>query len=346
MFPDFWGNRNAVEALTGMIAGGRIPQTLLFAGPEGVGKATLARRFAAELLGRAELIERDDLSLEENLSVVAGRERWPADKRNDDPLVFGTHPDFLTFAPDGPLRQISIQQMRLLKERSPFMPLHGDRRVFLVDHLDRANEQAANSLLKTLEEPPPHLVLIVTAENAFDLLPTIRSRCVILNLTPLPAEQMHAFARTRDLDQLDKRIALAEGCPGVAATLDLEIWDKRRRAMLALLEVASGTLPYASWVPVSESLSRGKAEKLDLLLRAMYPLLSDLLALKTRGAVARNQDLAEPLGRIAGRVDFTWIAEAGRRTDELVGLVRRNIQKTVALDGLIAALGRVRAAAL
>ena len=72
----------------------------------------------------------------------------PADKRNDDPLFFGTHPDFLTFPPDGPMRQISIPQMRLLKERAQFKPLHGERRVFLIDQADRANEQAANSLLE------------------------------------------------------------------------------------------------------------------------------------------------------------------------------------------------------
>ena len=91
----------------------------------------------------------------------------------------------MTFAPDGPLRQITIPQSRLLKERAAFMPMHGNRRIFLIDHIDRANEQAANSLLKTLEEPPSHLLLIMTAENAYDLLPTIRSRAVPFQFAPL-----------------------------------------------------------------------------------------------------------------------------------------------------------------
>ena len=121
----------------------------------------------------------------------------PADKRNDDPLFFGTHPDFLTFAPDGPLRQIGIPQMRLLKERAQYKPLHGARRIFLIDQADRAGEQAANSLLKTLEEPPDHLILILTAENVYDLLPTIRSRSVVLNFSPLSNEEMKEFARAR-----------------------------------------------------------------------------------------------------------------------------------------------------
>src|SRR5215831_2142443 len=159
MFENFWGNRHVTHALEQMVALDRLPQTMLFAGPEGVGKATLARRLGAHLLGHGELIERDDLSLPDNVNTIATRERLSAEKRNEDPLLFATHPDFVTFAPDGPLRQISIQQTRLLKERAQYLPNQGKRRVFVIDHVDRANDQAANSLLKTLEEPPDHLVL-------------------------------------------------------------------------------------------------------------------------------------------------------------------------------------------
>ena len=109
MFENFWGNAHVTQALEQMIAHGRLSQTLLFSGPEGVGKATLARRLGSHLLRHPEQIEQDDLSLPHNLEIVAGREKWPADKRNEDPLLFSTQPDFVTFAPDGPMRQISIQ---------------------------------------------------------------------------------------------------------------------------------------------------------------------------------------------------------------------------------------------
>src|ERR1700722_5991493 len=207
MFENFSGNAHVTAALDRMIEQERIPQTLLFAGPEGIGKATLARRFGARLLGGADKIGQDDLSLAHNLAIVAGREKWPAEKRNEDPLLFATHSDFVTFAPAGPLRQSSIPQRRLVKEVARYKPLHGSRRVFLIDHIDRANEQAANSLLKTLEEPPDHLVIVMTAQNPYDLLPTIRSRAVILPLTPLSNDDMVAFLKTPGVNQRSGALA-------------------------------------------------------------------------------------------------------------------------------------------
>src|SRR5581483_8747013 len=138
MFPDFYGNRSVVETLSQMIECRRIAQTIILSGPEGVGKATLVRRFASALLGDKTKIEQDDLSLPQNDAIIDEREKWTADKRNDDPLLFSIHPDFVTFPPEGPLRQITIQQMRLLRERAQFKPLKGEHRVFLINHLDRA----------------------------------------------------------------------------------------------------------------------------------------------------------------------------------------------------------------
>ena len=339
MFEGFWGNRHVVEAIEHMIAQDRLAQTLLFSGPEGVGKATLARRLGARLLGHAELIERDDLSLPENLEIVAARERWPSEKRNEDPLLFATHPDFVTFAPDGPLRQISIQQSRLLKERAPYLPHKGKRRIFLIDHVDRANEQAANSLLKTLEEPPEHLVLIMTAENAYDLLPTIRSRAVPFQFAPLAREEMRAFVEARGMEEPERRVALAAGSPGVAVSLDLAVYDKRRAAMLTLLQTAAGVAPFGAWMPASEAISRSKSEKLDAYLKVLYELFRDLLILREGGASEiRNQDIRRELEALAGKVDFAWIRRAVVRVDEIAELVRRNIQKAIALDALIVEL--------
>jgi DNA polymerase-3 subunit delta' len=340
VFPNFYGNRPVAEALYQAVQSGRVPQTLLLAGPQGVGKATLARRLAAALLGEAEKIERDDLSLPENQAYIREREKWPAERRNEDPLIFASHPDFVTFAPDGPLRQISIQQMRLLKEMAQYKPLRGGCRVFLIDELDRANEQAANSLLKTLEEPPEHLILVATAENVFELLPTIRSRSVIFYMTPLSQEEMAEFVRARKLSDPERRIALAQGRPGLAVSLDLEAYDRQREAMLTLLEVAAGAAPFSAWIRQSES-ATVRQERLEVLLTVLYGLLRDVLVLsrdrEDRFAL-RNADIRPRLESLAARVDFPWLRRAVDRVDELASLVRRNIQKNLALDALIAEL--------
>jgi DNA polymerase-3 subunit delta' len=336
---NFLGNKAAREALAGMIERQRIPQTILLAGPEGVGKATLARRFAQELLGYdAHKIDQDDLSLEANVSVRTDRLKWTSEKRNEDPLMFGSHPDFLTVAPDGPLEQISIQQMRLVKERAPMKPLRGKWRVFLIDGIDRANIQAANSLLKTLEEPPEHLILMLTARNAYDLLTTIRSRAVMLNMGRLSAAEMDLFLKDRGVDNPKRRLALAEGSPGVAVGLDLETYDRRRTAMLTLMRVAAGLEQFGAWMKHSDSIGARKTEKLGQYIEVLYSLIEDALRVLHGAAAAKNADIQRDLEALTAKVSFDWLRKMTARADELVELERRNIQKSIALDALAAGM--------
>ena len=335
MIENFFGNESTVETLSQMISSERIPQTILLSGPEGIGKATLARRFASAVLGDTRQIERDDLSLPDNLAIISDREKWASDKRVDDPLLFASHQDFITFPPDGPLRQISIQQMRLLKERAQFNPSRGKRRVFLIDRIDRANEQAANSLLKTLEEPPDYLIILMTVENAYDLLPTIRSRAVPMQMRRLSKDEMQAFAGAHRMDDAERRLTLAAGSPGLAMSIDLEVYDKRRNAMLTLLQVAANRAPFGKWAKLSESLGSSKLEKLEFYLNVLYILLEDLLILQQNAGEIRNADVQNDLAAIASFISFEWIRAAVKKVDELMELLRRNIQKSLALDSLV-----------
>ncbi len=335
MFPHFYGNSAPAGTLAQMIENDRIAQTILLSGPEGIGKATLARRFAAALVGDAAKIEQDDLSLPPNLEVIEQREKWTSDKRNDDPLFFSTHPDFVTFVPEGPLRQITMQQMRLLRDRAQLKPLRGKHRVFLIDHLERANEQSANSLLKILEEPPDHLVILATAENLYDLLPTIRSRSLVLQMSRLTDQEMQTFAEAKALPDADLRIALAEGSPGIASCLDLEEFRARRALILAAFECAAGIKPFSDWVQQSESFANSRSEKLESYLKLAYGILEDILGGLYGRRAGKHRDVQPRISKIAEAVTFSWLERAVRLLDELVLMVRRNIQKTAALDAMI-----------
>jgi DNA polymerase-3 subunit delta' len=146
---------------------------------------------------------------------------------------------------------------------------------------------------------------------------------------------MEAFARARKLDNAERRLALSAGSPGVAASLDIELFQKRRASMLALLKTGAGAATYGSWLPISETLGRSKSEKLELYLKLLYELLRDVMVLYEGGTAIRNFDLRVELAGLAGRVSRPWIVNAVKAVDEIAGLLRRNIQKSIALDGLL-----------
>lgn len=182
----------------------RLGHAYLFRGPGGVGKKRAATTFAAALNCR-----QDD----------------PSDACGVCPsclkIATGNHPDFLTVAADG--SSIKIQQIRELKKTLSFPPFEATHRVVLLADIQRMGREAANSLLKTLEEPPAQTILILTVEEADDTLATIRSRCQIVPFYPLAAEQIAKVLRDK-IPSLDPQAAgtvaaLAEGSLGLALQL-------------------------------------------------------------------------------------------------------------------------------
>jgi DNA polymerase-3 subunit delta' len=151
----------------------------------------------------------------------------------------------------------------------------------------------------------------------------------------LDNEEMRRFAASRSLKDLERRLALAVGCPGMATSIDLEVYDKRRAVMLTLLQVAAKIAPFARWAKLSESLTASKSEKLEFYLNILYILLEDLLLLQQNAGEIRNADLRNDLAAVASNISFEWIRTAVKKVDELVELLRRNIQKGLALDALV-----------
>lgn len=349
-FSDYLGNRPVVDATRRMLAENRLPGTLLFAGPSGVGKATLARYLAAALNCKATepddfcggcssclRILAADLSLPEYRQQADERAKMPAAKRGDSPLIVSTHPDFLIFPPDGPLAIIGVEQARALRAAARFNPSEGKHRIFVIDQADRANDEAANSLLKTLEEPAESLTLVLTAESPYELLPTIRSRCVPFYFTPLePAEMETFFASREDFSSVDReRLASwSQGSPGRALALDVDEYLTRRETMLALLEVALDAGSFAGLIGRTEALARRTRERLEVFTEVLYGLLADLLHLRLGSGRLVNADIREDLRELAERVSLDWLEEATKRLEELDEFGRRNVQKQIALEAL------------
>jgi DNA polymerase-3 subunit delta' len=179
---------------------------------------------------------------------------------------------------------------------------------------------------------------MMTAENPYDLLPTIRSRAVFFHLGPLSNGEMRAFVEGRGLSDPERRIALAAGSPGLAIAMDLDLYGERRAAMLKLLQSAAGLAPFAEWVKYAEAMANRKQEKLEFFLNILYVLLEDVLLAAQKTGEIRNADIRREIDALAARVSFDWIRAAAKKVDELSELLRRNIQKNIALDALVVEL--------
>jgi len=364
-FGGFLGNSKIVTALRGTLRTGRVPHALLFTGPRGVGKFTLARMFAqaancerlpddfcgecppckaiAELANPQKLIEQG-LAERGESADAATVERVP--------LILQSHPDVWALVPD-PVRlktpvarpMLRIGQLRAVQRAAYFQPM-GRRRVFILDGAETMRWDVANVFLKILEEPPGSATLILTAPSPFSLLPTIVSRCMQFHFAPLPqAEVETLLLRERsDLKPVDLRLAaqLSEGSPGLAMELDVKEAVEKRRAALRLLERAALGYGFSQLFVETSALAKDRESPFEDLLAIFYGLLTDLLEL-TSGAKApslRNPHLSKELALLAGNVTSNWVMHAINGMDEIAAGARRNLNRQLGLDALAASLSR------
>jgi DNA polymerase-3 subunit delta' len=299
-FRDILGQDRVISHLKTAMAKGRLSHAYLFLGPEGVGKASVARALAAAL-NCAALREDGDACGE-----------CPSCRR----LAAGTHPDFLVISPEEAKSQISIDQIRDLRRLTEYPPLGGGWRVVIIkpaEALTAQNDAAANALLKTLEEPPDRHVLVLTAQGETDLLPTVVSRCHKLALTPLPTplvarELMHRRGLTQS--QAALLSALSGGSLGRALDLDIEELVEQRRQVLAdLAQLAGGS--DAGVLDWAQRLAKNRPELDNFLLLAQL-WYRDLLITHYQAPahLLANQDLLPQLDatRAVGEPE-TWFAK-------------------------------------
>jgi DNA polymerase-3 subunit delta' len=347
MFAEVVGHERIRDVLGRAVQAGRLPPALLLAGPDGVGKKTLALAVARGMLcaagpgepcGACSHCRRTERAIQSMAEL-----REAAAEATDEPerLNLRLHPDLVLVEPwrTATRTEIKIAQVRDLVSEALARPFEARARVFVVDEAHAMNDQAANALLKSLEEPPAtsHLILVTAAPQA--LLPTIRSRCQILRMGPLPAHALEAYLRDRNgltAPEAHLRAALAGGSLGAALAFESEAYRGLRDELLGILESAGNS---ADRLEAAERLA--DSDDAILALTALRSLLRDVAALRVGSANERllNADVSGrlvPLSRGPVGARAADIAEAAAHTRTAL---RGNAHKLLVMDLLMDVIG-------
>jgi DNA polymerase-3 subunit delta' len=364
-FHDFLGNAHAIEGLRTAIAAGRLPHSLILAGPRGAGKYTLALMLAMAIECERQprelwsgTADQPGQSLASYCGVcanctriaaaadldglvaaaVATREDMREVDKKETRILIQQHPDVLIVPPDPPQNLIKLGQVRTLISSAQYLPSEAPRKVFVITSASFMKE-AANSLLKILEEPPEYAHLILCAENVGELLPTIRSRCATIRLGALPIEELEMLLRDRRPEWQPKQrtlvARLAQGAAGRALGFDLEAYTAARADALLLLRSAITDPDHTALFRMTETYRAGAdgQVKTSELLRTLGLVLEDLLLLLAgTPELVRNVDIRTELDRFASSVSFAWIENASRALDQVTSGMRRNLLRNLSLD--------------
>lgn len=361
-FSEYLGNERIVTTLRGTLRNSRVPHAMLFCGPRGVGKYTLARMFAQA--ANCERLQDDFCGVCEacrkigQLSDPGPLIEQGLTQRGESPdaatvehlpLILQTDPDVWAIVPD-PVRLrnpvarpvIRMGQLRAVQRAAYFKPF-GKRRVFILDGAETMRWDLASVFLKILEEPPESATLILLAPSPYQLLPTIVSRCLQFFFAPLETEPLERILAERtEMKPAKRRLAaqLAEGCPGVAMGLDLEATARLRSDALNILLQAVEAQSYAALFRETSALVKGHQESFEVQLEVFYSLLTDLLELScgSGNPALRNPALRKELEAVSKKVDFNWLRRAVQGFDELYARARRNVNRQLGLDAVAVSL--------
>jgi len=362
-FSDFHGNAEVLHHLRDMLAREHFPHAMVLAGPLGSGKYTLALMLAKSMnclehpvtdglpdfCGHCSncirIAQAEDLDARFAEAVEAREDLREADKR-ETRIFVQTHPDVLIIPPDPPQLMIKVDQVRHVIDSIYFRPAEARERIYVFTDSSFMKE-AANSLLKILEEPPEFATIFLLTENPGELLPTIRSRSMTFSLGALPVADIEKYLAQHRPDWNSKQRALvarlADGAVGRARSFDLATYTAARQNALTILRSALGSGDHSELFKVTETYRAGAEGrvKTELLLRTLYSLLQDLLFLNSSTPdLVRNTDLQGELQRLAGAADFDWLATASNRLADVERGMRRNLMRSLSLDAFAAALER------
>jgi len=361
-FSTFLGNERIVTALRGALRSQRVPHALLFTGPRGLGKFTLARMFAQaancerlpdDFCGECATCQRISLLADHQKLLEQGLvergESADAATVERIPLILQSHPDVWALVPD-PVRlknpvarpMLRIGQLRAVQRAAYFQPM-GRRRVFILDGAETMRWDVANVFLKILEEPPGSATLILTAPSPYALLPTIVSRCLQFHFAPLSQAAVEKILREQtDRKPAEIRLAaqLAEGSPGYAIEMDVDAAAQGRKHALRILERAARGQGFSQLFADTSALAKDRTFSFEDQIGAFYSLLTDLFELtsKAKEPHLRNVPLSNELESLSKSVDTAWVLRAISGFDELYAGARRNLNRQLGLDALAGSL--------
>jgi DNA polymerase III subunit delta' len=304
-FDSFIGNRKVLERLTGKLRENRFPHALIFSGPEGLGKHTLAVMIAKAL---------------NCTKADPGKfcDECPGCRK----INSASHADVMTVAVEAEATQIKIAQVRRLLGMLDFQPLEGRNKVFIIDPADLLNDEAANALLKGLEEPPANTFFILITVNVHELLLTVRSRCQVYNFTPLTFDEIRQHGITDELT-----IRWSHGSIGRARNLNMEQLKEERAIILDFLETAltADEDQFHELIAVSADVGRAKAEFENRM--ALFSIfLADLLYIKEKvPEKVVNIDLSERLAAVARHATTDQLI----RMSDFLGVIESSLKSNV-----------------
>jgi DNA polymerase-3 subunit delta' len=362
-FSDFHGNPDVVHRLRDMLACDHFPHAMILAGPPGAGKYTLALMLAQamnclerpvtgglpDFCGDCAICTR--IAQSANLDArfaeaVEARENLRETDKKETRIFVQTHPDVLIIPPDPPQMTIKVDQVRRVIETIYFRPSEARERVYIFTDSSFMKE-AANSLLKVLEEPPGFATIFLLTDNAGELLPTLRSRSMTFTLGALPSAEIESHLAKRRPEWSAKERALvaklAGGAVGRAQTFDVAAYTAARQHALVILSTALRSGEHSELFKLTETYRSGAdgRGKIEALLKTLYSLLEDLMALQAGAPeLVRNTDILGELQRLSQAADFAWIAQAAERLGEVERGLRRNLLRSLSLDAFAAALER------
>jgi DNA polymerase-3 subunit delta' len=264
-FKDVVGNERIKRILKLALERGRVPNSLLFCGPEGVGKKAMALTLAKTL---------NCLNL-----VTDSCDECPSCEAIDK----GVHPDVMVIAAEK--QEIKIEQTRFLKQMAYLRPMTGKKRVFIVVDASEMSDPAANSLLKVLEEPPPFSHLILVTASPFLLFPTILSRCQTLAFSAIGREEIEKILVERDFSKEQARILalLVDGNLDWAMDLEWEEIQSLKEESWALFEALASGDRSALFLERFGALAKAVQEEFGRTLEVFSSFVRDILLLRLGG---------------------------------------------------------------